>query len=43
MKAMILLRVGYDRAADILYIRVRDSKIVDTRSLGEDLYIGDSF
>ena len=31
--------VEYDRKADILYIKLRDSKIVDTRMLGEDIYV----
>jgi len=30
--------VEYDRESDILYIKLRDSKIVDTRMLGEDAY-----
>lgn len=30
--------VEYDREADILYIKLRDSKIIDTRMLGEDAY-----
>ena len=33
------MRVEYDRDADILYIKVRDSKIIDTRLLGEDVYV----
>lgn len=33
------MRVEYDRDADILYIKLRDSKIVDTRMLGEDVYV----
>ncbi|HKZ93478.1 MAG TPA: DUF2283 domain-containing protein [Candidatus Bathyarchaeia archaeon] len=33
------MRVEYDREADILYIKVKDSKIVDTRILGEDVYV----
>ena len=33
------MKVEYDREADILYIRVKDSKIVDTRMLGEDVYV----
>jgi len=32
------VRVEYDRESDILYIKFRDSKIVDTRMLSEDLY-----
>ena len=33
------MRVEYDRGSDILYIKFRDSKIVDTRMLGEDVYV----
>ena len=33
------MNVEYDRAADILYIKFRKSKIVDTRMLGEDVYV----
>lgn len=33
------MRVEYDRDADILYIKLADSKIVDTRLLGEDVYV----
>ena len=33
------MKVEYDRNADILYIKLKDSKIVDTRMLGEDVYI----
>jgi uncharacterized protein YuzE len=33
------MRVEYDRDADILYIKVRDSRIIDTRLLGEDVYV----
>lgn len=33
------MRVEYDRESDILYIKFRDLKIVDTRMLGEDLYV----
>lgn len=33
------MKVEYDREADILYIKLRDSKIVDTRLLGEDVYV----
>lgn len=32
------MKVEYDRKADILYIKLRESKIVDTRMLGEDVY-----
>lgn len=31
--------VEYDRESDILYIKFRDSKIVDTRMLSEDVYV----
>ena len=33
------VKVEYDRDADILYIKLKDSKIVDTRMLGEDVYV----
>jgi len=33
------MRVEYDREADILYIKFRDSNIVDTCVLGEDVYV----
>ena len=33
------VKVEYDRDADILYIKLKDSKIVDTRLLGEDVYV----
>ena len=33
------MKVEYDRNADILYIKLKDSKIVDTRMLGEDVYV----
>ena len=33
------MKVEYDRDADILYIKIKDSKIVDTRMLSEDLYV----
>jgi uncharacterized protein YuzE len=33
------MKVEYDREADILYIKLRDSKIIDTRMLGEDVYV----
>ena len=33
------MRVEYDREPDILYIKFKDSKIVDTRMLGEDVYV----
>jgi uncharacterized protein YuzE len=32
------MKVEYDRESDILYIKLRDSKIIDTRMLGEDVY-----
>ena len=33
------MKVEYDRDADMLYIKLKDSKIVDTRMLGEDVYV----
>ena len=33
------MKVEYDREADILYIKLKDSKIVNTRMLGEDVYV----
>lgn len=34
------MKVEYDRYADILYIKLKDAKIVDnTRMLGEDVYV----
>jgi len=33
------MKVEYDRKADILYIKVKDTKIVDTRMLGDDVYV----
>lgn len=33
------MKVEYDRDADILYIKLKDSKVVDTRMLGEDVYV----
>ena len=33
------MKVEYDRDADIIYIKLKDSKIVDTRMLGEDVYV----
>ena len=33
------MKVEYDKDADILYIKLRDSEIVDTRMLGEDVYV----
>jgi len=32
------VKVDYDRESDILYIKFKDSKIVNTRMLSEDLY-----
>ena len=33
------MKVEYDRKADIIYIKLRDSKIVDTRMIGDDVYV----
>ena len=33
------MKVEYDRKADILYIKLREAKIIDTRMLGEDFYV----
>ena len=33
------MKVQYDRGADILYIKLKDSKIIDTRMLSEDFYV----
>jgi uncharacterized protein YuzE len=33
------MKIEYDRKADILYIKIKDAKIVDTRMLGEDGYV----
>jgi len=33
------MKVEYDRGADVLYIKLSDSKVVDTRMLGEDVYV----
>jgi uncharacterized protein YuzE len=33
------MRVEYDRDADILYIKFRESRIVDTCTLGDDVYV----
>lgn len=33
------MKVEYDRAADILYIKLKKTKIIDTRMLGEDIYV----
>ena len=32
------MKVQYDRSADILYIKLKASKIIDTRMLSEDFY-----
>jgi uncharacterized protein YuzE len=34
-----MVKVEYDRKADILYIKLKEAKIVDTRMLGEDVYV----
>jgi len=33
------VKVEYDKDADILYIKIKEAKIVDTRMLGEDVYV----
>lgn len=33
------MKVEYDREADVLYIKLKESKIVDTRMLGEDVSV----
>ena len=33
------MKVEYDRDADILYIKIKDSKIVETRMLSDDFYV----
>ena len=33
------MKVEYDRKADILYIKLKEAKIIDTRMLGEDVYV----
>ena len=33
------MKVEYDRGADILYIKLKKTKIIDTRILGEDIYV----
>ncbi len=33
------MKVEYDRKADIIYIKLKEAKITDTRMLGEDLYV----
>ncbi|XES78060.1 MAG: DUF2283 domain-containing protein [Candidatus Bathyarchaeia archaeon] len=33
------MKAEYDRKADILYIKLKDAKITDTRMLDEDVYV----
>ncbi|MGD6852409.1 MAG: DUF2283 domain-containing protein [Candidatus Bathyarchaeia archaeon] len=33
------MKIEYDRKADILYIKLKEAKIIDTRMLGEDMYV----
>ena len=33
------MKVEYDRDADIFYVKLKESKIVDTRMLSEDVYV----
>ena len=33
------MKIEYDRKADILYIKLKESKIIDTRMLSEDFYV----
>lgn len=33
------MKVEYDKESDILYIKFRDSRIKETRMLGEDAYV----
>jgi uncharacterized protein YuzE len=33
------MKVEYDRKADILYIKLKTAKIIDTRMLSEDFYV----
>lgn len=33
------MKVEYNRKADILYIKLKEAKITDTRMLGEDIYV----
>ena len=33
------MKIEYDRKADILYIKLKDAKIIDTRMLGKDVYV----
>jgi uncharacterized protein YuzE len=35
----IKMKVEYDRKADILHIKLKDNKIIDTRMLSEDFYV----
>jgi uncharacterized protein YuzE len=33
------MKVEYDRKADILYIKLKEAQIIDTRMLSEDVYV----
>ena len=33
------MKVEYDKDADILYIKLKNTKIVDTRMMGTDFYV----
>ena len=33
------MQVEYDRKADIIYIKIKDAKITDTRMFGEDIFV----
>jgi len=33
------MKVEYDRKADIIYIKLKDAQITDTRMLSEDVYV----
>ncbi|HMK94593.1 MAG TPA: DUF2283 domain-containing protein [Candidatus Limnocylindrales bacterium] len=33
------MKVEYDRKADIICIKLKDAKIVDTRMIGDDVYV----
>ena len=33
------MKIEYDRKADILYIKLKEAKIIDTRMLSEDVYV----
>ena len=33
------MKVEYDRKADILYIKLKEAKIIDTHMLVEDVYV----